>query len=101
MASGIEVRNANAQKIIGASGRLTRIRYSTVAESDQSGQVTLPDINGKETVQFSFPLDEQNYGSSHEVTRSGNTIRWSPLTVRASNGNQLSRISSLILVFLY
>ena len=72
MAYGLQTFNANGNLGVDTSKRYTRLVYSTITGSD--GSVDLPEIDGKETTEWGFFIEEC-YAQPF-VSRSGTTISW-------------------------
>ena len=96
MSYGVRVFDENGNVILNIDDRITRLCFSTIVSADESGSVNLPDIEGKETVEFSIPLEDEYRKVSHTVTRDGTTISWQP-----ANVDNWYNSSSLIFVFVY
>lgn len=94
MAFGLQVFDENGNTIIDTSSTITRKVYQTVAKAGENGSVTLSDIDGLETAEFSFSIaGDSSLVGAHSVSRSGTTISWT-----ASSGGS---VDSVIFVFLY
>lgn len=94
MAYGIKCWNKNGDVVLDSESDYTRFIYSKKVDTDKSGSVDLPDIDGRSTMQFAIPLTVQwsDPFCAHSVTRSGTTIYWHDLGWPGT---------ALILVFLY
>lgn len=93
---GLRVWNASGDLMLDYTDTISRLRYSAQLDADDSGNVTLSDISGLDTVQFA--ICKESGKLAHYVYRSGTTIYWSPREI-ADFG--LLSGDSYMVVFLY
>ncbi len=91
---GLRVKDASGNTILTFTDRITRFRYSVIASSDSSGNITLNDIDGLLSVEFGIPINSGAFESPHSVSRSGTTLSWSP-------NNYYVSAYTLVFIFLY
>lgn len=92
---GLKIWDSSAELILDLSDKITRLRYSHIADAEESDSIDLPDIDGLLTVQFSISI-EAFYFLSHTVVRDGTEISWTP-----RESVNWTSCDSIILVFLY
>lgn len=93
---GLKIFDASGNVTLDVSDRITRFRYSNEVAAGASGNTTLSDISGLNSVEISVSLETNHNDVSHLVSRSGTTIIWT-----AQDGYFYNSANSLIFVFLY
>ena len=96
---GLKIYNASANTILDTTDVITRFRYSTVASSDVTGSIMLPDIVNASSVELSVSLETfpTSYSKAqHLVDRTGSKLKWTN-----RNATYYSSADSLIFSFLY
>ena len=78
MSFGIQIYDALGNPLLDPQGRYTRLVYE--AEVTSSGSVNLPELSGKQSVQFGERVflynESEHYSVAANVTRSGTTVSW-------------------------
>lgn len=97
MSYGLRLKDADGNVVLAVTDRITRFRYSNEVSGGVSGSVNLSDIEGQDTVQFAFPLEEDPGDAPHLVTRSGTTISWG----EPANSGFITWVNSVVYVFFY
>ena len=94
MPHGLRTRDASGNILVDISSRLTRLRYSVEVAAADSGSITLDDLTGLSTAEIAIinKASPAWTDAAHLVSRSGNTISWSPDVIA---------VNSIILVFIY
>ncbi len=96
MAYGLRVYDASGDITLDTTDRITRLRWYKEVAAGASGDTTLSDIDGLETVEISTKISTDHCTAAHLVSRSGTTISWD-----AQSGTNYNSADSLIFVFLY
>lgn len=71
---GLRIRDASGNIISDSSSQHARLVYSTIALANVSGNVTLDELDGINTVCVGVSLSGS--GMTHNVTRNGNVFTW-------------------------
>ncbi len=93
---GLKVYDSDGNLTLNYTDRITRLRYSTVASADNSGNTTISDIGGRDYLVLSFGLESQGRYYPHIASVAGTTLSWTP----RDEGGYYS-CDSLILLFYY
>ena len=100
---GLKIWDSLGNLKLNTNERLARLVYSTVVGKTESGNVTLPDIEDYETVEFGICLmataSSVTGSAPHVVTRDGTTISWA--VDPDPNRDYIAASPTLILVFMY
>lgn len=74
MPYGLKCWDSSGNLVLNVTDQITRMRYKTIATAGNNGNVTLPDISGKTTIQFGVCMESEKI--PHYVYRSSTTIYW-------------------------
>lgn len=82
---GISTLDNKGKYNLESTDSVYRLRYTIIATGGSSGNVTLPDIQGRSTIQYasrvSIAGSATSRAASHDVARTGTTISWSPRAI--------------------
>ena len=103
---GMKCWDAQGRQTLDLTDTISRLRFQTVAGTDQSGSIYLPDIVGKQSVGFAISVAippaayqattfPQGY-HAHYVTVNGSKVSWEPQGL-----SHKPNATSNIIVFLY
>jgi len=98
---GLRIKDAAGDILLNITDRITRFRYSTEVNADADDNVTLADIDGYSTIEFSIMLETGSGKCQHSVARSGTQISWVHQDGYAGIVKLYESAKSLIFVFMY
>ena len=95
---GLKTWDENGVIRLDTTDSLTALAYAQTAEKDTSYEVTLPQLEGRTSLQFAIPKDggATDYWGIHLCWRTGNTI-----TITAQSNSDIDSRDCWVLVFVY
>lgn len=79
---GLKCWDADRNVTLDTSEKISRVRFKTDVAGTTAGNITLPDIVGKSSIQFAISLEAADLLDpkyAHIVSRNGSQISWRPL----------------------
>lgn len=79
---GLKCWDADRNVTLDTSEKISRVRFKTDVAGTTAGNVYLPDIVGKSSIQFAIPLEPAGFLDpkyAHIVSRNASQISWRPM----------------------